>query len=123
MGMILGHTSPTNGAIIAHFRDEQSGTAILFRVARPSNKAMSPIVPALFCEERRALGVVVNVQLISFAHEWLANQGECPWLNRKAGSRLSIRTPGPAIRVPWYRSRRKPGPAIAAVASCTTRLR
>ncbi|WP_455182270.1 hypothetical protein [Azospirillum palustre] len=76
MGMILGHTSPTNGAIIAQFRDEQSGTAILFRVARPSNKAMSPIVPALFCEERRALGFVVNVQLIQSISERLANQGE-----------------------------------------------
>ncbi|WP_376959328.1 hypothetical protein ABNQ39_05040 [Azospirillum sp. A26] len=76
MGMILGHTSPTNGAIIAHFRGEQSGTAILFRVARPSNKAMSPIVPALFCEERRALGFVVNVQLIPSIPERLANRGE-----------------------------------------------
>lgn len=67
MGMILGHTSPTNGAIIAHFRGEQTGTAILFRVARANNRAMSPIVPAPFRAERRAKGTVVNVQLIPFA--------------------------------------------------------
>ncbi|WP_158279277.1 hypothetical protein [Azospirillum humicireducens] len=46
MGMILGHTSPTNGAITAPFRGEQSGIAILFRVARPSNRPVSLIVPA-----------------------------------------------------------------------------
>ncbi|PWC82038.1 hypothetical protein TSH100_25200 [Azospirillum sp. TSH100] len=67
MGMILSHTSPTNGSIIAHFRGEQTGTAILFRVARASNRAMLLIVPADFRAERRAKGTVVNVQLIRSA--------------------------------------------------------
>lgn len=98
MGMILRHTSPTNGAITAHVQGERTGAAILFRVARPSNREMSPIVPMLFCEERRALAFVVNVQLIPPVPERLASQGECPWLDRKSGSRHSTRTPSPAIR-------------------------